>query len=132
MTFNEAVATQPQWVQMWLNVLLLGAFVAPALMIIFKETRWFGLGFVLASVLGAFSVVWLYDMQGYTRLLGLPHLVVWIPGVAIGMRLLPTVTGRIPKALLAFTLIIVSISLAFDIADVARYIMGERGSMIPG
>ena len=132
MTFNEAVALQPQWVQIWLNILMLGVVVSPALMIIFKETRWFGLGFVVSSLVLGGCVVWLYHIDGYTRILGLPHLFVWIPAAVLIWRKLPQVSGLIPRILLIFTLVTISISLAFDVVDVTRYVLGDRASMIPG
>lgn len=131
MSFSEAVATQPQWVQIWLNILLFGAFIMPFGLLVFKETRILGLVFLAVTFLGAFTIVALYDIQGYTRILGLPHLIIWIPAAILILRKLRTPLRMIPRGILIVILVTISISLVFDVYDVARYILGDRASMIP-
>lgn len=38
MTFQDATAQLPTWVQIWLNILLLGAFILPFSLFIWKQT----------------------------------------------------------------------------------------------
>ena len=132
MTFEEAVATQPQWVQLWLNWLLIGAFVLPVGLLLFKQTRMFAVAYLVATGIGAFAIMKLYDLQGYTRLLGLPHLIVWIPAAYFMIQKLRAGLPRIPRILMAVILVTILISLAFDVVDVTRYILGDRESMVPG
>lgn len=131
MTFDEAILTQPQWVQLWLNWLLIGGLALPLSLVIWKSTRWLGLGIAVATILAGVVVYWMYDVQGYTRLLGLPHLFLWLPAAILIWRKLQTDVPKIPMIILWVVFATICISLAFDITDVARYILGERGSMIP-
>lgn len=127
MTLEEAIATQPQWVQIWVNVLFLGAFVLPLALLIWKPSRLAGLMTVAASVLAAAGVYWIYGRLGYVRLLGLPHIVFWTPLVFWLWRQqarpdMPAWPRRIILAVCA----VITVSLVFDYADAARYLLGER------
>ncbi len=127
MTLEEAIAQQPQWVQIWLNILLLGAFVLPAVLLIWRQTRVAGLVSLIVSATAAYGVVWLYDRMGYVKLLGLPHLFLWTPLVIylIGQFRRDDLP-QIPRVLLGAVIATLLISLAFDFSDVIRYILGER------
>lgn len=127
MTLEEAIAQQPQWVQIWLNILLLGAFVLPAVLLIWRQTRVAGLVSLIVSATAAYGVVWLYDRMGYVKLLGLPNLFLWTPLVIylIGQFRRDDLP-QIPRVLLGAVIATLLISLAFDFSDVIRYILGER------
>ena len=81
MTHEDSMALQPAWVGIWLNFLLAGAFVAPLLLLIWKFSCKAGIVTLLSSVIAAFCVQYMFDAMGYVNLLGLPHLVFWIPTV---------------------------------------------------
>lgn len=127
MTFEEAIAQQPQWVQLWLNVLVLGAFILPAVLLIWRQTRVPGIVTVIVSVTAGFAVVWLYNRMGYVKLLGLPHVLLWTP---LALYLIGEFRSKalpqIPRILLGCVIGTILISLVFDYADLIRYIMGER------
>lgn len=127
MTFQEAIAQQPQWVQLWLNVLLAGAFILPAVLLIWRQTRVAGIATIIVSLTAGFAVMWLYDRMGYVKLLGLPHVLLWTPLVIhlIG-QFRNTIMPRLPRVLLGCVIGTLLISLAFDYADLIRYILGER------
>ncbi len=127
MTLEEAIAQQPQWVQIWLNILLLGAFVLPAVLLIWRQTRVAGIVSLIVSATAAYGVVWLYDRMGYVKLLGLPHLLLWTPLVIylVGQFRRDDLP-QIPRVLLGAVIATLLISLAFDFSDVIRYILGER------
>ncbi len=127
MTLEEAIAQQPQWVQIWLNILLLGAFVLPAVLLIWRQTRVAGIVSLVVSATAAYGVVWLYDRMGYVKLLGLPNLFLWTPLVIylIGQFRRDDLP-QIPRVLLGAVIATLLISLAFDFSDVIRYILGER------
>ncbi len=127
MTLEEAIAQQPQWVQIWLNILLLGAFVLPAVLLIWRQTRVAGIVSLIVSATAAYGVVWLYDRMGYVKLLGLPNLFLWTPLVIylIGQFRRDDLP-QIPRVLLGAVIATLLISLAFDFSDVIRYILGER------
>ncbi len=127
MTLEEAIAQQPQWVQIWLNILLLGAFVLPAVLLIWRQTRVAGIVSLIVSATAAYGVVWLYDRMGYVKLLGLPHLFLWTPLVIylVGQFRRDDLP-QIPRVVLGAVIATLLISLAFDFSDVIRYILGER------
>lgn len=127
MTLEEAIAQQPQWVQIWLNILLLGAFVLPAVLLIWRQTRVAGIVSLIVSATAAYGVVWLYDRMGYVKLLGLPNLFLWTPLVIylVGQFRRDDLP-QIPRVLLGAVIATLLISLAFDFSDVIRYILGER------
>jgi len=127
MTFQEAMAQQPQWVQLWLNVLLLGTFILPAALLIWRQTRLTGIVTLIVSLTAGFGVMWLYNRMGYVRLLGLPHVLLWTPLVIylIGQFQQDRIP-QIPKTLLGCIIATLLISLAFDCVDVIRYALGER------
>ncbi|MCB1342813.1 MAG: hypothetical protein KDK24_17435 [Pseudooceanicola sp.] len=132
MTLEEALRLQPVWVQLWLYVLLAGAFVLPLTLLIWRQTRMAAVLAVAASVLAGVGVGWMYDRMGYVKLLGLPHILFWTPLaiylVALARRPdMPDWPRRILWAVAATILI----SLAFDYTDAVRWLLGER-TPVPG
>lgn len=132
MTFEEAIATQPAWLGYWLNGLLIGAFVLPVTLLIWRQSRLAGIVTLLASGISAVLVTWIYGQMGYVKLLGLPHILFWTP-VAIYLL------GQIrrpempvwPARIMVVILATITISLIFDYVDVARYLLGET-TPVPG
>ncbi len=127
MTFNEAIALQPQWVQIWLNILFAGAFVLPLSLLIWRVSRISGVITLLSSFLAGLATFWLYDLFGYVRLLGLGHIVFWTPLLIWLLR--RTRVGDFPVLPLWITRVVISvvaISLAFDYVDLLRYLAGNR------
>ena len=132
MTFSEALATQPAWIGVWLNILLAGAFLLPLALLIWKESRIAGIATVVASLVGGVATQWLYGEVGYVKLLGLPHIIFWTPLMVY--LIAKIVRGEVPvwpQRIMTAIVIIIGISLLFDYVDVARYVFGERASLIP-
>lgn len=127
MTLQDALATQPAWVQVWVFWLVIGAFVLPLGLLIWRRTRIAGIATIAASVVAGMSVDWIFGQLGYVRLLGLPHIVFWTP-VAIYLFLLQRDPGVPARAALLIRVILatITISLAFDVTDVLRYALGDR------
>lgn len=131
MTFSEAIATQPAWIGVWLNVLLAGAFVLPLALLIWRQSRLIGIVVPLSSLAGGLATNLLYDQMGYVKLLGLPHILIWTP-VAIYLM------GQIrrddmpawPRRIMSLVLATIGISLVFDYSDLVRYILGERTPLV--
>lgn len=126
MTLPEAIAQQPAWIGWWLNWMLVGAFILPLTLLIWRQTRIAAIACVVTGVIAAVAVSAMYDRMGYTKLLGLPHIVLWTP-LAIYLftvlrRDLPRFAGWVVTIVLATILI----SLAFDVTDTIRYIVGNR------
>ena len=131
MTFNEAMALQPTWVQLWLNILFLGAFVLPLALVIWRETRVAGIVTVLASVAAAVSINAMYAQMGYVKLLGLPHLIFWGPVVVDLWRVQGKDHVRTwPRRSIWVIVTLICLSLVLDVVDVARWLLGERSPTI--
>jgi len=86
----------------------------------------------LGCLLGAFLIMQvIFNKFGFVRLLGLGHILAWVPFVAfIGWRL----WSKAPlesnfRNWLVVVLIVNGISLVFDFADVYRFVKGENSEM---
>ena len=131
MTLEEAMALQPQWVVIWVYVLVAGAFVAPVVLLIWKASRKAGIITLIASLLAGFGIQMMIDAMGYVKLLGLPHLILWVPIVVFLMA--QQARGDMtnwPRRIIWFIIAIICISLVFDFIDVARWILGERAPLV--
>ncbi|MFT4707107.1 MAG: hypothetical protein ACI9PU_000945 [Ascidiaceihabitans sp.] len=131
MTLEEAMALQPQWVVIWVYVLVAGAFVAPVVLLIWKASRKAGIITLIASLLAGFGIQMMFDAMGYVKLLGLPHLILWVPIVVFLMA--QQARGDMtnwPRRIIWFIIAIICISLVFDFIDVARWILGERAPLV--
>jgi len=125
------MALQPTWVGIWLNFLLAGAFVAPFLLLIWKSSRKAGIVTLLSSVISAFCVQYIFNAMGYVKLLGLPHLVFWIPTVVFLTAQQSRGDMTIwPRRIIWLIMTVICISLAFDIIDVVRWVLGERVPLV--
>lgn len=127
MTFAEAMAAQPAWVGMWLRVLMAGGFILPIALLIWRETRLAGVASILGNAINALTVPAMFNAMGYVKLLGLPHVVTWGPLVIYLVILARRPDTRVwPRRIALVVAAILSISLAFDIVDVLRWLLGER------
>ena len=133
MSFEEAIATQPDWVRAWVWWMSAVMVVGTLVLIAFRSTRRAGLVSLAAMVATFIAMQALYGAVGYVRLLGLPHVAFWTPlliYLALYLRReTPPIAPRIAAYLMCATMFI---SLLFDVADVVRYALGERGSLVPG
>lgn len=127
MSFEEAVAQQPQWVQIWVNVIgfvLIGSFVV---LLFSRETRRDALILLAVNIAVIGFVMWHYSMTGYTRLLGLGHILFWTPLVWYFWRRLKNPGIVTPFRQVIWLLVAtLAVSLAFDYTDAVRYLLGER------
>lgn len=126
MTLEEAIAQRPLWLQLWLNWLLIGAFILPLTLLIWRPTRLAGIAAIVASVIAAVSVMQMYEQMGYVKLLGLPHIIVWTPLAVYLFRLLRNDLPKIARGVVMVVLATILVSLAFDYTDLLRYLLGER------
>ena len=132
MTLEEAIATLPMWVQIWINwmtVVIIGTMVA---LVFSKTTRLDALIILLTGILAALAMNWLYAQVGFVRLLGIVHILIWTPLAIYFWRRLqdPAVLTPYRQVIWVF-LATICVSLLFDYTDVTRYALGERASMLP-
>ena len=123
MTLNEHMLTSPTWVIVWVGVML--AVMAAAIPFALKDWR---ARFAILAMLGNMILMnALFARFGYTRILGLAHVIFWTPLLAYLWKTRnahPTRiwTGRWVKLAIA----VIFISLLFDYSDVARYLLGDK------
>lgn len=131
MTFEEAVLQLPTWVQIWMNILLFGAFILPLSLLIWKQTRVTSILTLFVSILAGFTIMQMYDSMGLVRLLGLPHIILWTPLLVYLIK--QARRAELPKPAIWIIRIIsaiILISLLFDYYDVIRYLLGDRAPTI--
>ena len=132
---DAVMATQPGWLLAYLMVLT--AANLGTVLFIAKNTpqgwrpRYEAIAIVVAFLLAGEFMEYLYQQYGYVRLLGLAHIVCWTPVYAwiFTHRNDYEATPYFSKFVL-FYLVMAGISLTIDVIDVARYMLGETGSMI--
>lgn len=132
MSFEEAIATQPQWVQYWTNWMGI-VILATTAILLFSKTTWRDAALlIVTTAIMFFAMNWLYDQLGLVRLLGVVHVVIWTPLLIYFWYRLknPDIGAPFRQAIWIF-MATIFVSLAFDYVDVVRYLLGERGSMIP-
>lgn len=100
-------------------------------MLLTSRKTWTDAAVLLAANLAMFAAgAWVFNALGYVRLLGLPHLVFWIPMVAwFVWRLRTADIGQPYRAVLWLLVAMFSASLAIDAVDVVRYLLGERAPL---
>lgn len=127
MTLDEAVALQPQWVQVWLVVLTVVTVALPLVLMVWKGTRLAGLIVLAATIAGGVGVQLIFDRMGYVRLIALPHVLLWTPALIYLLVIIRRARiGRWPTIVGGVLAAFITISLVFDYASVARYVAGER------
>ena len=73
--FSADVAAQPQWIQIWLNILVGVLALSIPFAFVRREAVWTLLGLIA----GGSAVMFLYSQFGYERILGLGHVIFWTP-----------------------------------------------------
>lgn len=127
---NEAIATEPIWLQAWVMVLVVVNLAALLFVIGRHDDRWQvrsePIAIAASFIAAGMFMSWLYEQVGYVRLLGLAHLVFWGPvwiwifnrRRAIGTR---TWVGTYVRVYL----VIAGASLVVDAVDVMRHLLGD-------
>jgi len=125
--FNLIVAQQPQWVQIWLNILFICAFILPISLLIWRQTRMVSIVTLICGFLAGASVMWIFNHFGYVRLMGLGHIIFWTPLARYlhAQRARPDMP-KLPRKIIGIILLAIVISLVFDYVDVFRYLLGDR------
>ena len=130
--FISDVLAQPVTVQLWVFWMTTAIFVVPGLLLRHESARREGKVILASSIVLAVLMLLWYSQMGYTRIIALPHILIWPPllGYLYLRRNNLASPARVRWLTRAFVLTIV-VSLAFDFTDVIRYILGERASRAP-
>jgi hypothetical protein len=135
MSLTDAMASEPLWIRGWLFVLVATHLAALLFVVGREDGRWRARAepiAILASFLAAGALMnWLYAQLGYVRLLGLAHLVFWTPAYVWILSRRRAIGSGSPfgKYVHAY-LVIAGISLAIDVVDVVRYLVGEHAAIL--
>ncbi len=134
-TLNDAIASEPIWLQAWVMLLVVTHLAALLFVVGREEGRFFVRREAIAIVASFFAAVfvmgWLYEQVGYVRLLGLAHLVCWGPvWIWIQSRRRAIGTTTLFGKWIRLYLLIAGMSLLIDAIDVARYLLGD-GALLP-
>lgn len=127
MTMNDHMATYPLWVQIWLGIMMLMLALAIPFAIKDWRARW-----VLLSMIPIMlSMNVLFANFGFSRILGLAHIIWWTPLWLYLWRSRRQHPARVwTGRYVLFALGVIGLSLILDYADVARFILGERGTIV--
>lgn len=130
MTIQETLTLLPDWLLWWFNWLVFAVAVLPLSLLIWLQSRKTGVITVLASILAGAAVYGMFRQMGYVKLLGLPHLLIWGPlAVYLFRKQAKDAMPIAARWIIRVVLVTLLISLAFDVVDVARYILGERAPL---
>ena len=126
---NAAIALQPVWLQAWVMVLVVVNLAAGLFLLTRRDgrlrVRIEAVAILASFVVAGMAMGWLYQQVGYVRLLGLPHLLFWLPVYAwlVAKFRRNAFTPPFRHYLLVYFLI-AGISLVVDLIDVLRYLLG--------
>ncbi|SDJ54956.1 hypothetical protein [Microbulbifer yueqingensis] len=127
-----AAATEPEWLRWWFRVLIVTNLAA--VFFILKRTpagrlaaRPEALAILVAFILSAVTMNWLYDWVGYVRLLGVTHLVFWTPVYlwVLGRFWLGAYSGPFRYYAIVY-LVVAGACLVIDASDLIRYLLGDH------
>ena len=128
--FETAISYAPQWVQYWLNWMMVIIIASPILLLFQKQTRKDAIIVFIAMAISIIAVNYLFMEFGYVRLLGLGHIITWTPlAYYLFKRLRHHDINKLGRITIQILLATILISLAFDYIDTIRYILGDRDIM---
>jgi len=132
MPFNEAMFTLASgWQTVWLYWMSFAIIVTPLVLVFSKATRRDAVIVLLTNIAMLVGMDWVYEQMGYVRLLGIVHVILWTP--LFVYLFLRAKNGEMPllcRLVIWMFVATLAVSLVFDYTDVARYLLGERESMI--
>lgn len=116
----------PAWVQMWMAGVLLPVNLASLFLLHYSSAQWIALCAV--TVTGS-NMLLMYKYAGFSRLLAVPHLLIWGPlqvvlPIYLAQQTTPLPTGEL--LYIGLVLAVNGISLFFDLLDTWRWLQGER------
>ena len=120
--FNKGIMKMPLRWQPWLMLLVTVNFLIPSFFINRLEAQIVLLTFVACTML----MIFLTSISGFTRLLGLGH-ILWIPLLYfLWSRLSENPANEFFGIWIRVLMTLNALSLIIDAVDVVRYIAGER------
>ena len=118
----ERIAEGPQWIYWWTRVIDTSNWLLLLFVYFDRRARWAFLAWVVNIV----TILTLYNVYGYTRILGLAHIIAWTPLLPYLLaRRHPFTEENWAGRYLYWFMGVITISLIFDYIDVIRYFMGD-------
>lgn len=122
--YLDAMTRSPDWVLIWLQVLV-GVLSISILFALFRhEAR----AILFGTLMGIGMVIVIYSQFGFTRILGVGHILFWTPTLFYMVSLQGT--AAVAKTWfgrwLWLAIVVMGISLILDYSDLMRYLLGER------
>jgi len=124
--FMKGVGTLHVGWRIWLFILTIPNMLVPLLFIGLPEARWT----FAAAMFGVMVAVLLVKIQGFTRLMGLMHVQWFLLIPYLYSRLSAFPADSSVGVWIRSIIVLNTISLIIDAADVIRYILGNRKSAI--
>ena len=130
--FNEAMFTLATgWMTVWLYWMAFAIVITPLVLVFSKATRLDALIVLLTNIAMLVGMGWIYEQIGYVRLMGIIHVILWTPlFVYLFLRAKNGEMPQICRLIIWMFTATLAVSLVFDYTDVARWLLGERDSMI--
>lgn len=122
--YQDVMMRSPAWVLIWLQVLVGTLSISILFGLIRHEAR----AILLGTLLGMAMVIVIYGQFGFTRILGVGHILFWTPTLFYMGSLQGTaaVKGTWFGRWLWLAILVMGASLAFDYCDLIRYMLGDR------
>lgn len=122
--YLDAMTRSPDWVLIWLQVLV-GVLSISILFALFRhEAR----AILFGTLMGMGMVIVIYSQFGFTRILGVGHILFWTPTLFYMVSLQGT--AAVAKTWfgrwLWLAIVVMGASLILDYSDLLRYLLGER------
>ena len=129
-TLNEAIGTEPAWLQAWVVLLVLTNLAALLFVVGRREgglrVRAEPIAILVSFFAAAVLMSWIYAEVGYVRLLGLAHIVFWGPvWLWLISRRKAIGTADLFGKYVHLYLGVAGVSLVIDVIDVVRYLLGN-------
>lgn len=126
------IQAQPIAVELWVQWTGAVIFVVPGLLLMYESSRCEGKVILASSIVVSVLMLLWHSQVGYTRILALPHILIWTPLLVYLYARRKNLASPARVCWITTILVLtIVVSLAFDITDVIRYILGERASRVP-
>ena len=118
----ERISQGPPWVYWWTRVIDASNWLLIPFAFYDQRARWA----LVAWFFNIVVILALYNLFGYTRILGLSHILAWTPLLYyLFNQRKPFSEESWSGRYLYWFMLVISVSLLFDYFDVARYLMGN-------
>ncbi len=125
MSLSEQLGNAQGALSAWFAVLAIVNLASFIFAIWDVRARWMAASVIALSLV----VMGLYQIFGYTRILGLGHIIVWVPlFIYLWPRRKSPPHRRWTNLFIVIFLLVNGVSFALDSVDLIRYLLGDRSS----